>query len=261
MQVQTENGAEVTMELTELHQLVRDHLDGYQRDEDKDTSLPQRLKEFERAFEELNNDVTPQHFGTVLIDYMNVTLTMDLKASSKDAVYAVLELIGTMAGLSAVSFKAVLDHAVICTKAKLENVRVCGVRVIGALTETWNSSKGIPEEYLDVASQALVPRFTDKARSVREAAIEACPPFFREADDPELRQSLIWNLQHDTSVTNRVLALSCLPMTAQTIDTVLSRLGDESSKIRVAAVKKLEDYQDWSSEERAILAQNGLSGR
>jgi hypothetical protein len=97
---------------------------------------------------------------------------------------------------------------------------------------------------LDALQQAILPRLTDTAVCVRAAAVTAIYGHNDTNDqeknplatDPDLRQGVVWVLQHDSSPTNRALAASVLPVSLQTLDRLVSRVGDTKAAVRVAAL-------------------------
>jgi hypothetical protein len=97
---------------------------------------------------------------------------------------------------------------------------------------------------LDALQQAILPRLTDTAVCVRAAAVTAIYGHNDNKDqaknplatDPDLRQGVVWVLQHDSSPTNRALAASVLPVSLQTLDRLVSRVGDTKAAVRVAAL-------------------------
>jgi hypothetical protein len=177
---------------------------------------------------------------------------------------------------------AVLQRTVEFSTVLLERVRCAACRCIGWIV---SSLLSIPQKkkpnslasLLDTASQALVPRFIDKSQAVRLAAITASGFFFSSGssskqddnddmcDDPDLRASLTWALQHDASVVNRIAALHCLPVTVQTMDVILSRLRDVKRKVRLAALQVLTNKANFmtilDASQCAGIVQAGMTDR
>ena len=213
-----------------------------------------------------------------LIHVFDCSLVSDVTSDAKESIEAIQELVAAVASYRfAIASTLMGDRLLNLTKVLLERVRSASCRTLGWLIrcvrENGDLSKEHTEKLLDVASQALLPRFTDKAQSVRQAAIEASGFFFRQServadqdvDDPDIRQSLQWSLQHDPSVTNRAAALESLPVTMQTMDVILTRVRDVKQKVRVAAVKalreKLPAVQHWAAEQCAELVESGWTDR
>jgi hypothetical protein len=95
-------------------------------------------------------------------------------------------------------------------------------------------------DILDLASQTLLPRFTDKSQQVRSAAIHAGSFFFLDdKTDPDILTAMLWSLQHDPSVANRQAACLDVPLNLATIDYVISRVRDVNAKVRCAALERL----------------------
>jgi hypothetical protein len=107
-------------------------------------------------------------------------------------------------------------------------------------------------DILDAASQALLPRFTDKSQSVRMAAIYAGANFFQQngtviTTDPDILQAMIWSLQHDPSPVNRFVSCTVIPINLETVDYLISRIRDLKPKIRCAALERLHSAFSPSS--------------
>lgn len=213
-----------------------------------------------------------------LIHVLECSLVTEVSNNAKESIEAIRQLVSAVAAQRVQVARSLLQDRVIpLTVVLLERVRSSACHCIGLtvdfLLRNEEMNKEDLESLLDMSSQALLPRFTDKAQSVRQSAIEASRFFFRRAsgqveqeiDDPDIRQSLQWSLQHDPSVTNRVSALESLPVTLQTVDVILTRVRDVKVKVRVAAVKtlrtKLPDLSKWEAEQCAELVESGWTER
>ncbi|KAL7560246.1 hypothetical protein ACA910_015467 [Epithemia clementina (nom. ined.)] len=216
----------------------------------------------------------------VLVHFFDCAISMEYTASSKHAVGAIFELVAAVASHHLVLVEEVLDRAIECSRVLLERVRASACQFIGnqvsyILTSNRLSSEE-RDQLLDQASQALIPRITDKAQSVRLAFNHAAGSFFskmteegnetvpNEEDDPELREGLQWSLQHDPSVTNRIAALEALPVTVQTSDLVISRLRDVKPKVRCAAadlVGSLSIATQLDADQCAAVVEAGSTSR
>lgn len=221
---------------------------------------------------DLNEDIS-----RVLIHLLECSLATAISPHTKESVEAIQELVVAVAARRSNVANDVLRNSLIpFSVVLLERVRTMACRCIGLIVKYLfggDLAKADLEALLDTSSQALVPRFTDKAQSVRNAAIEASRFFFSQStgkveedtDDPDIRQSLQWSLQHDPSVNNRVAALEALPVTLQTMDVILTRVRDVKPKVRVAAVQTLRtripDVREWEAEQCAELVESGWSDR
>ena len=88
-----------------------------------------------------------------------------------------------------------------------------------------------------------------------------------------LLEAWLWNLWHDPSVSNRVLAVETIPISSESsssrravlVDHLISRLRDVKEKVRVAAVQalhtKVVSLADLSSIQMAEIVKSGLSAR
>jgi condensin complex subunit 3 len=219
-----------------------------------------------------------QVLSSTLIHFLDCSLATEVSPDARESVEMIQELAVAVAAQRAQVVRTILQSRLVpLTVVLLERVRSSSCRCIGLavkyLLKCGSITKGDLDDLLDTASQALLPRFTDKTQAVRQSAIEAARFFFGktagrpegEMDDPDIRQSLQWSLQHDPSVTNRVVALESLPITIQTMDVVLTRVRDVKPKVRVAAIKALQkaipDLHMWEAEQCAELIASGLTHR
>ena len=236
------------------------------------------LSDYEDEQDKESVDDVNDVIARTLIHFFDCSLATEVSADTKESIEAIQELVGAVAACRVKVARSLLhDRLVGLTVVLLERVRSAACRSIGwtvkYLFENDQMTKEDLEGLLDTASQSLVPRFTDKAQSVRQAAIEASRFFFSKAagqaggemDDPDIRQSLQWTLQHDPSVTNRIAALESLPVTIQTMDIVLTRVRDVKVKVRVAAInalrKSVPDLCKWEAEQCAELIESGWTDR
>ena len=145
--------------------------------------------------------------------------------------------------------------------AATDRIRLVACRMITAcMKQLAQTAMTPPHDDLLIQHQQLIslllPRFTDKAQSVRLAALQgaqACCDFAAAAAatatattqsevPQELTDAVLWNLHHDPSWTNRCQALQSLSLTLhtnQSIHHVIRRLRDVKPKVRVAALERL----------------------
>lgn len=157
---------------------------------------------------------------------------------------AVMVTIGRQLDLT----EELIDIAKMASNATLESVRALGSHMLGHLYQ----------------ADALIPRLTDKAISVRAAAIVASGVILRRKEHTELLEALLWNVWHEASVPNRVAALQALPASQLVWDHVIARLRDVKEKVRLAAVAMLREnihsLQELSSTQFAEIVQSGIGG-
>lgn len=112
------------------------------------------------------------------------------------------------------------------------------------------------------ASEALIPRLTDKSIGVRAAAMAAAGRILMtEEDSSSLLEALLWNVWHDPSVSNRVVAVQALPVKDDVWDHVIARLRDVKEKVRGAAMQVLQRTQSLNqltSAQMAEILQSGM---
>lgn len=170
----------------------------------------------------------------------------------------------------------------------LIRVRKTAVKLLGSLgmfLAKTQSSFGDDEEkqvilQREEISKAILQRLTDKAAPVRGAAIVAAGlvlqageatinPDITEAEEftTDLLEALLWNVWHESSVANRILAIKSVPLspgyTEATIDHLITRLRDVKEKVRVAAVQALNQISlsALNSTHMAEIIQCGLAAR
>ena len=272
-----------------MKQVLLRHFNEHQRTSDRrslpiDARVSQIYEEVDRIKHQAEADqdnvegALDEAISQTLIYFLECSLATEVSQDTKESIVAIQELVAAVAAKRIGVVTAVLhDRLVSLTVVLLERVRSAACRCIGwtvqYLFQNEELTKEELETLLDKASQALIPRFTDKAQSVRQAAVEASRFFFHRAigqvgeeiDDPDIRQSLQWSLQHDPSVTNRVAAMESLPVTLQTMDVILTRVRDTKAKVRVAAVKALRQniphLEKWESEQCSELIESGWTDR
>lgn len=176
-------------------------------------------------------------------------------AVNSNAISRVLLLSAAVVASDAVSIhscKATLIHcAKFASVDSSDAVRFFSCQFIGNTVEQillreihGSKTHGLSEynEILDIASQTLLPRFTDKSQLVRMAAINAGSFFFKdEKTDPDILMAMLWSLQHDPSVANRQNACKVIPMNLETIDYLIPRVRDVNPKVRCAALERLQE--------------------
>ncbi len=111
------------------------------------------------------------------------------------------------------------------------------------------------------ATEALIPRLTDKSIAVRFAAISATQHVLKSSEDFALLEALLWNVWHEPSVPNRVAAVQALPAKDDIWDHVIARLRDVKEKVRVAALQGLHQTQSLeqlTSSQMAEILQSGM---
>jgi hypothetical protein len=211
-----------------------------------------------------DDDSKHEELSDALMHFLDCAMATEINNDSSESIKMVLQIVaGVGANYRSVA-TALLDKATELNQVLLERVRATACTFIGQLAH-YLKEQDAAEDILDQASQTLLPRFTDKSQIVRLAAIQAASHFFADTvDDPDLRQALCWSLQHDPSVTNRLAALGFMPLNGQTMDAVLARVRDESTKVRTHAWRYLQEkleLSDLPSIDLVDLVQAGLSER
>jgi len=165
-----------------------------------------------------------------------------VKSLSEEA-NAAMRLAAAVAATALDVFDDVLSWTTKALESPNDTMRACLCTFLGYLVESASaqSDDGFQGRF-DVASQALLPRITDKSQAVRLSAIKAGGCFFCDSmTDPDILQAQLWSLQHDPSVANRVAAVESVPINLETIDFVIQRIRDEKQKVRVAALDTLRE--------------------
>jgi HEAT repeat associated with sister chromatid cohesion len=144
----------------------------------------------------------------------------------------------------------VLSHICKFAECSVDAIRVVAVRTLCSMAECLGSSSSLDSpvqdwlDVLDTIQQALLPRFTDKAVSVRCAVVQACfPSGFRSfcpdnplRTDPDILQALQWIVQHDPSPNNRMIAIQHAPFDRTTMEYIIPRMRDTKISVRTAVV-------------------------
>lgn len=275
--------------MNSVFEILRSHCEDHQenRGDDRSLSVESRAAKIVAEIEEYGLTTQMQRVGLnssdeettfegevaqLLIHFLECSLysLVQTDNESKEAVRAVLELLATVSACDSLICKPVVKRAVQLSETKLDSIRAAVCQFIG-----WAVGKimSLPtkrithfNDALDSASQMLLPRMTDKSQSVRLSAIKASVHFFtNDATDPDILQSLLWCMQHDPSVANRVAATECVPINLETIDYVIQRIRDTKSKVRVAALQsirtKCKDLSLLDPTQCASLLQAGYTER
>jgi hypothetical protein len=171
-----------------------------------------------------------------------------LAAEGNEAMAVSKRLLAVMAGVGQQLDLTddLIDLAERASEAALDSVRALGSHMLGHLYQ----------------AEALIPRLTDKAISVRAAAIVASGFVLQRQEHTELLEALLWNVWHEPSVPNRVLALQALPASEQVWDHVIARLRDVKEKVRLTAVavlrEKVSSLEELSRTQLAEIVQSGI---
>lgn len=144
-------------------------------------------------------------------------------------------------------------------------------------------------ECLQSASNALLPRVTDKISKVRNAAISACSPILGaskllsgeaqgeaqgelEEVMSSIQASLRWILSNDPSAPNRASVARLLPASSsgeeENIAAIIDRIKDVDVKVREAALENVknvnfftEGEEGLAEDRRVEILRNGLTKR
>jgi condensin complex subunit 3 len=222
-----------------------------------------------------------------LVHFVDCAIATEIssESDSQDSVDSILELAAAVAvGMSMntnPAATAVLERAIQFSGAILERVRLTACKLIGYILEysenpeikdTDTDSQSTPAiELWEMAASALLPRLLDKSQAVRKAAIEAAANVFTENQEypntpvaDTIQEALLYSVQHDPSVSNRVAAVQSLFVTQETIPFIIDRVRDVKPKVRVAALSclwKKVNLTDLSADQCAELIRSGLTDR
>jgi hypothetical protein len=222
-----------------------------------------------------------------LVHFIDCAIATDMNSDSQDSVDSIVELAAAVAvgiwehkSTPNAAATAVLVRAIQFSSALLERVRLAACRLIGYILEyldtsdieNTNSSHSTPTiELWEMAASALLPRLLDKSQAVRKAAIEAsgnlCTADTKLSNHSvadTIQEALLYSVQHDPSVSNRVAAVQSLFVTPETIPYIIARVRDVKSKVRVAALSILLEkvqFTDLTADQCAELIRSGLTDR
>jgi hypothetical protein len=280
-----------------LRQVLVKHFESHQHQSDEKRSITvaarvaqiqQQLKEF--ALNDAVNgltlngtkssDTSDSSMEEILLHFVDCAIATDMNSDSQDSVDSILELaaavaVGTWENKSApnAAATAVLERAIQFSSALLERVRSTACRLIGYILESLeNTNSSVPTiELWEMAASALLPRLLDKSQAVRKAAISASGNAFTESTEfptdsvaETMQEALLYSVQHDPSVSNRVAAVQSLFVSPETIPYIIARVRDVKSKVRVAALTILLEkvkFTDLSADQCAELIRSGLTDR
>jgi hypothetical protein len=281
-----------------LQQVLVKHFESHQHQSDEKRSITvaarvaqiqQQLKEFalNDAVNGLSLNGTKLDSDTsggssmeeLLLHFVDCAIATDMNSDSQDSVDSILELAAAVAvgiwenkSTPNAAATAVLERAIEFSSALLERVRSTACKLIGFILECLESSDTTPTfELWEMATSALLPRLLDKSQAVRKAAIEASGHAFTEKTEvpeesiaEELQEALLYSVQHDPSVSNRVAAVQSIFVSEETIPFIIARVRDVKSKVRVAALSILLEkvkFTDLSADQCAELIRSGLTDR
>lgn len=199
--------------------------------------------------EETNAASASQSASSILsLLWKEIFIPACLAAEGNDALAVSKQLLALMCavGRQLEIASDIAEIALNASESAIDNVRALGCHMLGHLNQV----------------EALIPRLTDKAISVRAAAIVASGVALEHQEDTELVEALLWNVWHEPSVPNRVLALQALPASEQVWDHVIARLRDVKEKVRLAAIGilrgKISSLEQLSSTQLAAIVQSGI---
>ena len=206
--------------------------------------------------------------STLLIQYIDAAIVVEINSELQEPVERVLDLAAALAVTAGESTaSAVVEHAVEASSVLLERVRGQACLLIGFLaSHLTGRSEDWANRCIMKLQTSLISRLTDKSQSVRNAAILASSNCFENIDDSEeLLETLLWNLWHDPSVSNRVAAIQSIPITNETVDHIIARVRDVKEKVRMQALEvlrtKVNPITHLTEEQLAEVIRSGLSIR
>ncbi|CAB9508485.1 Non-SMC condensin I complex subunit G [Seminavis robusta] len=223
--------------------------------------------------------------GRELVQYIDATVSTEASSDLQDCVDRVLSLSAAIAipftssqdqhHVGSMVLSRALDYSVVL----LERVRGHGCLLLGKLvtslkklqlekTDNTNILEWIDESLVAV-EETLEPRLQDKAQMVRSHAIKAAGAFFVTPDDEEahsdILEAMMWNMAHDPSVNNRIVAVQCTPANPTTMDELIARVRDIKPKVRAEALtvlaKKTQGISHLTEAQMVDLIRFGLTER
>ena len=224
-----------------------------------------------------------------------VSRVMDLIA----AMYAIT-LIQNSSNIDIDDFDdVVLERIIHYSTVILERVRINACQLLGKVAYALylvvkKNKQGGGRNGLEVISNrikdSIVSRLTDKSQMVRNTALDASSYVVvaglslgddnesESEDDNVLLESIVWNLWHDPSASNRIMAITtlsrCLSMmggkdesSSETknmiVDQIITRIRDVKDKVRVRAIQVIVQNKalivsNLSVEQRCEIIRLGL---
>lgn len=269
-----------------LEQILLPHFESHQRtssDSKRVTPVAARVAQIDQKIAELllndavvslsltsdSNDSTllQEQVATKLLHFVDCAVATEMTSDSTESIDCVLELAAAVA-VSQQATQTLLDRADTYSSVILERVRATACRLVGFLAQYSTS-----DDFLEVAVATLLPRFTDKSQAVRKAAIAASGHFYADSSDEavqteatiDLLEALLYSVQHDPSVSNRVEAVNSLAVGPETIPYIVARVRDVKPKVRLAALQVLREKVNVTTQlepyQCAELMRSGLTDR
>lgn len=218
----------------------------------------------------VNRKETVDSVQRSIIHCVKTALAASSSSSSDD--FAIDRVLGLAAALcfklDRACFSALWTLAVQASKSRLDPLRCKGCFLIGTCLKCIANSQDhdFVAEYCWLAEKTLTPRLTDKSHLVRYAAINAGRyNFFNKQCWPvDLEECLIISMTHDSSFSNRMAAVNCVPITEETIPFIIERTRDVKPKVRESALLALKikvDFDMLNEKQRIEILLSGLTER
>jgi hypothetical protein len=223
-----------------------------------------------------------EEIGAILVQFIDATVSTETTSDFQESVDRVMALVATFGvRYSTQVADMVISRAVEFSTVLLERIRghacillgkiakaLLDLRKSAAIAARDNSDIDWAEANLELIQDALLPRLQDKGQAVRCQAIDAVGNFFTVPEDAEtygeILDALLWNLAHDPSVSNRIIAVQSVPVNEKTTDYIIARIRDVKPKVRAEALNTLGTKAKASNmtESQIVgVVQSGCSNR
>ena len=212
--------------------------------------------------------------GDILVSFVDAAVSTDATSDLQESIDRVLALVAGLAvAYSAEVTSMVLTRAVEFSTVLLERVRGHACVLLGKLVASIKNSgqeedDEDKETHLTQLLDTVLPRLQDKSQAVRCHAIKAVGCFFTTVEDietyDEALEALLWNLAHDPSVSNRIVAVQVVPVHPNTLDCLTGRVRDVKAKVRAEALEVLRSkasVKDMNESQMVELIRSGLTNR
>jgi hypothetical protein len=234
-------------------------LDAYQRSNDTDNEANDKIvvAQLTKAFQSTtdnNNDNDNNASSIAMIQAVDCILASSSKSNTDTTTH--LQLMQLIASVTC-AHGVLVPHLLMCTTVVLERVRRTACCFLGCIVRAASNNEASTDsttDTMDTIASALAVRCTDKATSVRRAAVVAAHALLKnDADDNyyELQRAVARVRDHDSSAVNRAEAL----LLFGDLDATLIRLRDLHPKVRAAAKRCLlsNSHSEWHAEQMAHL--------
>ena len=162
-------------------------------------------------------------------------------------------------------FVETIEHLLRRSTAADKTVRWRACQMIAGIFSQLRGEAEISDILWSSVISALTPRLKDKAPLVRAWAVKAVHKFQNPQDDNDVMMNEVMRLMNsDTSKEVRVAATETICICKATLQSLVDRIKDVKSEVRIVALQHLAkevDVRHLTSNQRALIVRFGLNDR